>query len=547
MKRQHQRDFEKAIDSIVYDNNPATKIIAHVTPGGGKSALPLIAGKLKTHGLVDKLLWICPRMALQVQGERNFIDPVFRAMFTHSLSIRSSTNEPDPSRGLDGFITTYQAVVADDYKTILQDMARWRYLVVLDEFHHVEVNGEWHQALSPIMQLAKYQILMTGTLQRGDDKKIAFIQYADAKYGYRPDLFNSTDQIVIEYTRSQALQDKAILPIHFVFSDGRTAWENYQGRQIQVDSFYEVLPKERGHALYAALSTEFAEQLLALSLTHFVKYQRSVASARLLVVTADIGQARRHFKTLADNGYAVGLATSHDSKEAIEKIEEFKQGRVNILVTIAMAYEGLDVPEISHIACLTHIRSKPWIEQMFARAVRINKQAGLWSDQVAYVFVPDDIVMREIVEEIEREQIKNARQSEARSTIFDKGFGTKRPTIKPLGSAATNQRETTLGVTPRTPKQIEEDLLRQIEGHIRRFAFANRLEARSINTELVRKFGKGRRSMRLSELQNLMSFIRREYPLGRIIRGAGKKRVPVQAEFQQAETFNTGFLRGFEY
>ena len=51
----------------------------------------------ENHGLVDKLLWICPRMALQVQGKRNFIDPFFRAMFTHNLSIRS-TNMPAPGR-----------------------------------------------------------------------------------------------------------------------------------------------------------------------------------------------------------------------------------------------------------------------------------------------------------------------------------------------------------------------------------------------------------------------------------------------------------------
>jgi len=58
LKRKHQIDFETVIDSII-DGSPVNKIIAHVTPGGGKSALPIIAGKLKTHGLVDKLLWIC--------------------------------------------------------------------------------------------------------------------------------------------------------------------------------------------------------------------------------------------------------------------------------------------------------------------------------------------------------------------------------------------------------------------------------------------------------------------------------------------------------
>ena len=183
MKRQHQTEFEKLTDSIIAGGG-IKKIVCKVTPGGGKSALPIITGKLISHGLVDKLLWICPRMALQVQGERNFIDPFFRAMFTHNLSIRSSTNEPDPCRGLDGFITTYQAIAADKAQTVLDEVRRRRFAIILDEFHHLDLNGEWHRALAPIMAAVKYQVLMTGTLERGDMKKIAFIGYTDSKYRY---------------------------------------------------------------------------------------------------------------------------------------------------------------------------------------------------------------------------------------------------------------------------------------------------------------------------------------------------------------------------
>jgi superfamily II DNA or RNA helicase len=546
LKRQHQIEFENAIDSIIA-GNPARQLIANVTPGGGKSALPIIAGKLIGAGLIDKLLWICPRSALQVQGERSFIDPLFRSMFCHNYSIRSSTNEVDPSRGLNGFITTYQAAGVDDHKTILQELHKWRYAVILDEFHHVEKGGEWHKALIAIIKAAKYHILMTGTLQRGDDKKIAFIDYETNSHYHRPALVSDEKQFVITYTRSQALQDRAILPIHFVFCDGRAAWENRAGDQVNVNSFYNVLPKEKGHALYAALSTEFAEQLLSLALNHYVEYRQSNRTARLLVVTANITEARRHFDLLKRYGYDAAIATSHDSDEAVRNIEAFKSGSINILVTIAMAYEGLDVPEISHIACLTHFRTKPWIEQMFARAVRINRQAGAWSDQVAYVFVPDDIVMREIVQEIDAEQLRHAKDSEARSRILTPGVGKNIPPIRPLSSAATSQRETTLDQTPLTPKQEEETILRKIEGHIRRFAFANRLEARTINTELVRQFGKSRRSMPLTELKSLLMHVQKVYPLGVIVRGTGKPRLPTKPEFVQTELFTTEFMEGFNY
>jgi len=88
-------------------------------------------------------------------------------------------------------------------------------------------------------------------------------------------------------------------------------------------------------------------------------------------------------------------------------------------------------------------------------------------------------------------------------------------------------------------------LLREIEGHIRRFAFANRMEARQINTELYRSFGKPRRSMRYGELENLYEHIRREYPLGRPVRGTGITRVPTEPQFVDGSEFDDSFLNVF--
>ena len=95
MLRQHQTDFDRTISTILA-GSPVRDIVAHVTPGGGKSTLPIQSGRLITAGLADRLCWIAPRASLQDQAERNFIDPFFRRMFGHRLVIRSSTNEYDP-------------------------------------------------------------------------------------------------------------------------------------------------------------------------------------------------------------------------------------------------------------------------------------------------------------------------------------------------------------------------------------------------------------------------------------------------------------------
>ena len=109
MLRRHQAEFQETIQGIIEGPGVET-ILCRVTPGGGKSALPIIAGRLITARLADRICWVVPRMSLQDQGERNFQDPFFRDLLQHRLSIRTSTNEPDPCRGLNGFITTYQAI-----------------------------------------------------------------------------------------------------------------------------------------------------------------------------------------------------------------------------------------------------------------------------------------------------------------------------------------------------------------------------------------------------------------------------------------------------
>jgi len=88
----------------------------------------------------------------------------------------------------------------------------------------------------------------------------------------------------------------------------------------------------------------------------------------------------------------------------LKRFKRHDQEKVDVLVTVAMAYEGLDVPAITHIACLTHIRSRPWIEQMVARACRVDHAAGPYERLYGYVFCPDDPLLHHCIRKIQQEQ-----------------------------------------------------------------------------------------------------------------------------------------------
>jgi len=540
--RKHQKEIAGIIDEII-DGRSTKTIICSCVPGSGKSMLPLIAGKLITAGLVDALCWIVPRLTLSYQAESNFTDPAFRELLNHKLTIRASTNDSNPCRGLQGFTSTYQALAVDDKQTVLSDFRSKRYILVLDEVHHVSNEAEiaWYKAIKPLVDAATFLILLSGTMQRGDGKQIAFIRYDQVGKNLYPRMQPDETTAVIEYTRREALSEKAILPLSFHLSSGTAHWINKEGALCESD--VAQAPKDIApQALFTAISTEFAETLLEKGIAHWQKIKERNAGAKLLIVTANYAEAKKIARNLKAKWHNSEIATSHESVQAHQAIKRFKNGTVDVLVSINMVAEGLDVPSVTHIICLTNIRSVPWIEQMVARAVRVDPNAGPYETQCAYIYAPDDVFFREIVSKIKREQrpfVKMHQKTQMK--LFDNpedGDGVPAFQIQPLSSTLTGNREVFLGnkeilpelSIPQTPSEIEASLRDRIEGHVRLFSFNNRYRNGEINSAIKTWAGKPRAEMTAAELEQTYEYIIGAYPISLVGRGSGRHRVPTKAE-----------------
>lgn len=544
MLRKHQRQTDEIIQGIIAGGQTDT-ILLKACPGAGKSAIPQIASKLIDAGLADALLWVCPRKSLQDQGERNFLDPFFRTLLGHTATVRSATNDIDPCRGLSGAITTYQAIGVDEAGTVLNDFRKKRYILILDEFHHCEKDGIWAMAIAPLVELAAFKIFLTGTIQRGDDSQIAFIDYdTDSDGNLIPVMTDSKTTRIIEYTRTDALQEHAIIPLQFHLHDGVSEWQDDEGRTRR-ESLGKVMEMDAGAAIYTALSTEYANELLDMAVDHWRRHQYSFPGANLLVVTASLEHAKAASEHLGRKLCRHAIATSHDSPHAQEMIKQFKGDRLDVLVTVAMAYEGLDCPSISHIACLTHIRSTPWIEQCIGRAVRVDPRFT-YESQTGYIFAPDDPFFRKIVKSIQAEQLPVAKPAGEKTAGPGKQlglFGGEREhdniyKITPIGSKLTGQRELPLSggqlglfgtMAPvqrpaqeiKTPTEIETELRESIDAHVREYSFKNRYNPKKINSEIKASFyGKPREEMSTDELEAVQKHVLDHYPLNQV-RGTG--------------------------
>src|SRR5262245_2394668 len=136
--RSHQRLVDRIMQAIAANETEVRDVLAAVTPGGGKSLLPVIAAsRLIGAGLTDRVVWIVPRETLKYQAEEAFADGSWRQTLRHALSVRAADNTPDPSRGLAGYVTTYQAVAAAP-ELHLAECQRHRTLLVVDELHQCQ-------------------------------------------------------------------------------------------------------------------------------------------------------------------------------------------------------------------------------------------------------------------------------------------------------------------------------------------------------------------------------------------------------------------------
>ncbi len=557
--RRHQSDL-LTICTEIKAGAPIKTVLASVTPGGGKSALPVILAGQLIPDYADHICWIVPRQSLQNQGERAFIDPLFRGALNHRHEIRISTNDVNPSRELAGHVTTYQAVNLG-WDILRQEFDRKDYILFLDEPHHIRQGGQWEHGISQLISRAKLVVFASGTLDRGDGKPIAFFPYKEVEGGIFPDLRPTGEVKIIQYSRRNALREQAIVPLDFQILDGRTEYLDSDGNSQYIKSLTEASDPRK--ALFSALNTRYALDLLEQCVEAWWDHKQYVfPPSKLLVVAPSIYRAKKLTSYLNERGMRSLIATSDDSPEALTNIKLFKESgtksHIDILVTVGMAYEGLDVPQITHIACLTNIRSKPWLEQCFARANR--KYDGKIS---GVIYGPDDPLFVEIVEYIKAEQL--AVIQELMPTKPGPEERAAPQPIIPLEGEVTRQRAMDLagdeldysqtdiiltalerhairGVSPLqfkkamadvgmaikisenghemdlsspllTASERETKLRKALERHVRRYEAIKKIEFGTLNYVIKASWQKGRADMTLSELSDVWTFLHKEYPL----------------------------------
>lgn len=435
--------------------------VADITPGGGKSlGVSLTAKEYLDASFCTRVVWMTPRISLAEQAAAGFQND-----WNPRYSLRIADNRPpffrDVSDGCIGYTTTYQAVSkCPELHQQAFDQEPGKILLVLDELHHLVYNEEgnnqdlaqqkaWTEALTPLVASAGHVLVMSGTLERWDREPLPFVRYEMNEAGQRVPVRH------IRYSRRDALAEKAILPIEITFEEGRATYR-HRGSDVTQD-IGTADEGEVSRVIRTFLADpEFREALIRRGLNDWTQYRESCYPSRAIVVCADQEMARLAQAFIRDE-YNVGVVLAiSDEPKSRETLRRFRDDRLgDVLVTVGMAYEGLDVPDCTHLICLTHIRSRPWLEQAFARVTRVDWNAckrGIgYDEQQAYVYAPRDPKMQDIIDDIRHEQelgLAEARERDERNAPPSEGGtedgpdlpGDSDPEFQPISAESTGVR-----------------------------------------------------------------------------------------------------------
>ena len=325
-------------------------------------------------------------------------------------------------------------------------------IAIIDEFHHPADTAEWGNAVDRLVSLCDHAIFLSGTPWKRDGK-IAVL--CGEKNIYGDSYYQEEGRIKADFVYDYAAdlrepKTRGTVPVKFKFWD--SFWKSPDGKVCEI---YKDLPKfpsdewetieeweewakkcdkPLGKHLHFDLDTQspgenqtirrVIDEALSLLPKTRADIERSCgqkSASVMLCVAKSMSDARKIAEYIQEirPGYRVSVVVSDDNNGAkkLEKIakqcKENAADKPDVIVSVGMISEGVDIPQIKVVAYLSAILTVLYFIQVVGRAIRripIGKGEyadTIPSDTVAYVVAPAHPRLRYIARNIEK-QVEDA-------------------------------------------------------------------------------------------------------------------------------------------
>lgn len=386
------------------------------TPGAGKSIMAAeVTAKLFEDDLIDFVLCFSPSVNIS-QG--------MKQTFSSRLNCRF-----DGVIGSVGCSYTYQGMLAfkEDFWQLLK---RNRVLVIFDEIHHCagssleDANAWGEEILLNIQDQAQYTLALTGTPWRSDQAPIVLSRYTD------PDNQIQCDYV---YGLKEAVTDGVCRSPQIVLIDNDNISVTDEENETKRYSCLDDLFKCSSISYQSVIKNhEAIRHTLALATDKLGVIKQSNPNAAGLIVASSISHAAYIFNMLKTEFSETAQIVTYKEDDPSLKINEFRNGTTNWIVSVGMISEGTDIPRLQVCCHLSRVKTELYFRQVLGRILRTNNSAN--QQAWLYTFAEPKLVefANRIAEEIPEMPVLLKEQIEIKfkqnqSTITEKTIKAMQP------------------------------------------------------------------------------------------------------------------------
>jgi superfamily II DNA or RNA helicase len=402
MPRLQPRDWQNRLIQLLRARlvaaGPAGQdVLIHAGPGAGKTLGALLGfQRLQSEGRLDRFVVFCHRTTIAQQW--------LVAAARLGLTLREWEGSWEQRGPSDGLLLSYQAAARHRQRLeldLLPALARWRWLAIADEVHHLGLDPDepeataWGHAFSILSTGARLRLGLSGTPFRADNlafcaaRRLQVVENGIAAERIVPDL-------CVEPRRLIMAGD--VRPLEFRFQDGwvehgRSALAGQrEASPVSCEQRESWRARNLRRAIRLGDGGGIALRLLLQARRRLERVRQEHSGAGGLVIARDIEHAGTIARLLEGEGDRVHLVHSQDP-EAAARLAAFQAGEADWLVSIDMCAEGFDAPRLRVVAYLTTVVTRSRFVQAITRAVRMDgERAGCEAipRHPSYVFAPAD-------------------------------------------------------------------------------------------------------------------------------------------------------------
>lgn len=378
--------------------------------GAGKTTLgSATCGDMMASGEVDLTVVLSPTVETKRGWLRNF-----NRNGKFNVVDDGESYAPDSNV----WLSTYAGWKSIKSELVARVKAGAKVFLIIDEYHHAEHAAEWGKPVNEFGLLSRHVLFLSGTPWRRDGK-IALLNDAETwkggKYYEEAETGRVTSDIQWTYREDLASpdSDRATVPAYFDFlpsvakdDKGRvvdvlhefapTHRETVSGEKValtesEIEEWYEEarkydrpLGKHLGTVDPTLTDNDLARRVLQKAASRLeqsrreIRQKTGVADASvMLVVCKSVSDARLIAAYIQEAmELSAEVVVSEDAKSAktlaeiAEKCQSNSPGKPDVIVSVGMISEGVDIPQIKVIAYLSAIITLLYLVQVIGRALR---------------------------------------------------------------------------------------------------------------------------------------------------------------------------------